>query len=129
MRDKLYTGTTMDVLIVVSNRHLGALWSRHLERIGATVSLANSQEDAVHVLQESAKDVIILELTLEDGAALAVSDFASYRRPEAKVIFISNGRFFSDGSIFHHCANACAVVPSATRPEDLAALAEHHATH
>ena len=79
--------------------------------------------DALH---REAPDVIILDLTLEQGSALALSDFISYRRPEAKVIFISDGRFFSDGSIFAHCANACAFLPSATPPEDIAALAEHH---
>ncbi|MGX9357037.1 hypothetical protein ACS3SW_18285 [Roseobacteraceae bacterium S113] len=119
----------MDVLIVVSRPELGVLWGRHLDRMGARVDIATSQEDAVAVLHEKTKNVIILELMLQHGAALAVSDFANYRQPNAKVIFVSNGQFFSDGSIFSHCANACAMVPSGTPPEDLAALAEHHATH
>ena len=117
----------MDVLIVVSRYDLGLVWAKHLERLGADVDIAVSQEDAVSVLHQKSKEVIILELMLADGAALAVSDFANYRQPDSKVIFVSNGRFFSDGSIFAHCTNACAMVPSATKPEDLAALAEHHA--
>ena len=36
------------------------------------------------------------------GVAMAVADFASYRRPEARVIFVTNTSFFSDGSIFAH---------------------------
>jgi len=31
-----------------------------------------------------------------------------------------------DGSIFAFMANACALIPLATRPEDMAALVEHH---
>ena len=70
---------------------------------------------------------MILDLVLDEGSALAVSDFASYRQPLARVIFVTNTSFFSDGSIFRHCVNACAYMPSATPPEDLAAMVEHYA--
>ncbi len=73
-------------------------------------------------------DIIVLDLVLEDGSALAVADFASYRRPEARVIFVTNTTFFSDGSIFAHSPNACAFVQSETPPEDLAAMVEHYAS-
>ena len=115
----------MDVLIAVSRRDLGAIWARHLERLGARVDVVTSQEDAVAFLHEKDVAVIILELTLSDGSALAVSDFASYRQPKAKVIFVNSSHFFTDGSIFRYCVNVSAQVPQETRPEDLAALAEH----
>jgi len=57
---------------------------------------------------------------------MAVADYASYRQPEIKVIFVTSDSFFSDGSIFSYMANACAMVPTRTPPEDLAALVEHH---
>lgn len=119
----------MHVLIAVSRRELGVIWARHLERQGSKVDIVTNQDDAVAFLHEKAVSVIILELTLSEGSALAVSDFASYRQPGAKVIFVNSSHFFTDGSIFRHCANASAQVPQATRPEDLAALAEHLATH
>lgn len=114
-------------MIVASHVERSLLWARHLERHGARVVRLDSQEAAIDALQEHPQDIVIIELCLHNGGALALSDFISYRRPEAKVIFISDGRFFSDGSIFAHCANACAFLPSATPPEDIAALAEHHA--
>jgi DNA-binding NtrC family response regulator len=117
----------MNVLIVESQHHLGALWQRHLERQGAIVSRATSQEDAIASLYSRDFDVIVLDLVLEQGSALAVSDFASYRRPKARVIFVTNTSFFSDGSIFAHSPNACAFVQSSTPPEDLAAMIEHYA--
>ena len=118
----------MNVLIVESNPDLGLLWKRHLERQGATVTLVESQESAIHALYGSDFNIIVLDLVLEHGSALAVADFASYRRPDARVIFVTNTSFFSDGSIFSHSPNACAYVQSGTPPEDLAAMVEHYAS-
>ena len=39
---------------------------------------------------------------------------------------ITNTSFFSDGSIFRHIPNACAFLPSATPPADLAAVVGHY---
>ncbi|MCR8549469.1 response regulator [Salipiger sp. P9] len=117
----------MNVLIVESSRELATLWRRHLERLGATVRVAHTQEVATALLREVDFKVIVLDLVLEEGSALAVADYASYRQPETRVIFVTNTSFFSDGSIFQHCANACAYLPSATPPSDLAAMIEHYA--
>lgn len=118
----------MKVLIVESTPELGMLWQRHLERLGAKVSLVHSQEAAILELCGSDFRIIVLDLVLEQGSALAVADFASYRRPDARVLFVTNTSFFSDGSIFSHSPNACAYVQSETPPEDLAAMVEHYAT-
>lgn len=117
----------MKVLIVESNPDLGRVWQRHLERQGAEVTLVDSQETAILALYATPFEVIILDLVLESGSALAVADFANYRRPDARVIFVTNTTFFSDGSIFAHSSNACAYVQSNTPPEDLAAMVEHYA--
>jgi DNA-binding NtrC family response regulator len=117
----------MDVLIVESNSKLGRVWSRHIERLGATVSFARTQGDAMTALQDGHFDVVILDLELTLGRAFAVSDYISYRHPACKVIFVTSNSFFSDGSIFSYMSNACALIPAATRPEDMAALVEHHA--
>lgn len=117
----------MRVLIVESQEELGGLWARHLARQGAEVTVVSGQEPAIAALREVPFDIIVLDLVLQEGSALAVSDFASYRRPDARVIFVTNTSFFSDGSIFAHSPNACAYVQSATPPEDLAAMVEHFA--
>jgi DNA-binding response OmpR family regulator len=119
----------MNILIVESRPDLGGLWQRHLERQGMNVELAAGQYDAVNFLSRNDVDIIVLDLVLNDGSALAVSDFASYRRPEARVIFVTDTTFFSDGSIFNHASNACAFVPAGTPPEDLAAMVEHYAAN
>ncbi len=122
-------GCSMSVLIVESSSDLGVLWKRHLERQKAEVTLVQSQEAAIMALTDDDYDIIVLDLVIDDGSALAVSDFASYRRPNARVIFVTDTSFFSDGSIFAHSPNACAFVQSGTPPEDLAAMVEHYAGH
>ncbi|WP_296762677.1 response regulator [Sediminimonas sp.] len=115
----------MKVLIVESETDLGRLWQRHLERQGARVTLVGDQDSAIEVLRAEEINVIILDLVIAEGSPLAIADYASYRRPEARVIFVTNTTFFSDGSIFQHSANACAFLRSGTPPEDLAAMVEH----
>ena len=116
----------MRVLIVESENGLALVWSRHLERLGMTVKHARTQSAALERLRIWKADVIILNLMLTDGSALAVADYASYRLPDARVVFVTNTSFFSDGSIFSFAPNACAFVQSATPPEDLAAIVEHN---
>lgn len=117
----------MRVLIVESKLPLATLWSRHLERMGVTVTIASGQEEAVNYLHDTCFNVIIMNIMLEEGSALAVADYTGYRWPDTKVIIVNDSSFFSDGSIFQHVGNACTMVPVATRPEDLAAMAQHYA--
>lgn len=116
----------MRVLIVESENGLANIWQRHLQRLGMSVSRARGQTDAISHLGEQKTDILILDLMLAEGSALAVADYASYKLPEARVIFVTNTSFFSDGSIFSFASNACAFVQSSTPPEDLAAMVEHY---
>lgn len=116
----------MIVLIVEPEPALGQLWKRHMTRQGAEVHLVENQDCAFALLREHPVDMIVLDLDLRDGSALAISDYASYRRPDARVIFVTNTTFFSDGSIFMHSPNACAFLQSSTPPEDIAAMVAHY---
>ena len=117
---------TTRVLIVESVAELATVWERHLVRQGMQVKSVAGQTDAIEYLSETEVDIIILDLLIEDGSALAISDYANYRYPSARVIFVNNTSFFSDGSIFAHSANARAFVQSNTPPEDLAAMVAHY---
>lgn len=90
------------------------------------VAHAYGQQDAIAHLSEHETDIIIQDLVINEGAALAIADYANYRQPAARVIFVTNTTFFSDGSIFAHSANARAFVQSSTPPEDLAAMVAHY---
>lgn len=116
----------MRVLIVESRPELARLWASHLERQGAQVLTVAGEADAITYIQNNRIDIIVLDLVLEAGSAIAVADFASYSQPLTRVVFVTNTTFFSDGSIFQHIPNACAFLPSATSPEDLAAVVDHY---
>lgn len=116
-----------NVLIVQSSEPLAAIWARHLRRLSCKVWTADDADTAIDLIQNNEFRVIVLDLVLRKGSALAVSDLASYRCPDAKVIFVTNTSFFSDGSIFQLCNNACAFLPCATEPQDLACMVDHYA--
>ncbi len=116
----------MTVLIVENNKALAELWQRHLERQNLNVRIAANADAACDLLSRESVSVIVIDLDLEDGAALGVADFASYRQPEARAIFVTARSFFSDGSIFEISPNACGFLNTDAAPEDLAALVEHH---
>lgn len=118
----------MRVLIAEKEAGLAGVWQGYLERGGAEVSVAHDAERAVRVLNHEAVDVLVINLSLDEGAALSIADYAAYRRPEAKVVFVTSKTFFSDGSIFQHAANAAVMLPEDTPPQDLAAVVEHYAT-
>ncbi len=89
-------------------------------------SLSGFTKSARSVRPDGYVDVIVLDLMLEYGSAIAVADYASYRWPETRVVFVTNSTFFSDGSIFNHIPNAVALVQEQTPPCDLAAIVEYH---
>lgn len=115
----------MHCLIVESSEKLGQLWRRHLERLRIAVIFAKTTEHALNLIQTRSFDVIVLDLVLPDGSALAVADFAQFRQPDANVVFVTDTTFFSDGSIFRHSANARAFIQSTTAPDDLAQIVHH----
>ncbi|HFQ15960.1 MAG TPA: response regulator [Rhodobacteraceae bacterium] len=116
----------MNILIAESNLNLGSIWARHLERQGAGVEIAPDRDRAILTMADKRPDLIIVSLSLGDAEALSVADYAAYRHPGTKVIFVTRSSFFADGSIFEHCTNACACLPEDTSPDDLAALVEYH---
>lgn len=119
----------MRVLIVEQNPDRGWLWCSHIERQGATVDLVAGQSGAVEHIRATPPDVIVLNLELAEGSAFAIADYASFCRPSTKIIFVTSTTFFADGSIFSHCANACAYLRAETPPEDLAVMVAHYALH
>lgn len=120
------SGGNVRVLIVEPSPELGNIWKAHLERGGCDVLTAETQAQAISVLQTQDVAVIVLDLVLEEGSAFAVADFASYRQPDAHVVFVTNTTFFSDGSIFQHVPNARAFVQRETPPNDLTEMVRHY---
>ncbi len=119
----------MRVLIIETNRDLAGVWSRSLERQGADVVCSYDEDTALQTLDQTRVDVIVMNVHLENGNALALADYAAFRAPHARVIFVTNSSFFSDGSIFNLARNAHAFIPDQTPVDDLTALVEFHGQH
>ncbi|GIT89830.1 hypothetical protein JANAI62_06860 [Jannaschia pagri] len=94
---------------------------------GFRAEIARSQAQAVAMMFELSPAVVLIDLGLSDGSPLAVADFANYRHPEARVIFMSDSAMFSDGSLFNHCTNVHAHVARGMSEPDMVALVSHHA--
>lgn len=116
----------MQVLIVQANAALGALWQEHLARLGAQVQRVDTGTAALGALEKTCFDVIVLDVMLDGGNALAVADMAQFRHPRTNVVFVTDTTIFSDGSIFGYSANARALIQTATPPKDLAAIVYHY---
>ena len=114
------------ILIVASNPDLSGVWARHIERHGESAVVVSSQREAVDYLRDDSADVIVLDVMLKDGSPFAVADFASYRHPDARIVFVTRSTFFADGSLFNHIPNTAAVLQEQTPPNDLAAIVAYH---
>lgn len=117
----------MRVLIVVNNLDLGRIWARFLKRQGVDVTLVACQKDAISAMRFGAFDALVLDIVLPDGGAIAISDYAAYRLPDAPIITVTNSSFFSDGSIFDLIPNARSLMRAPVKAEDLAAMLDHFA--
>lgn len=115
----------MKVLIVESDADRALIWQRHLERHALDVSVVGNSDSAVALISVTTFDVIILNLVLREGSALAVADYVQFRNPKTNVIFVTDTTFFSDGSIFAVTSNARAFIRTETPPEDIAAMVQH----
>ena len=70
----------MRVLIVESDPNLGWIWKRHVERFSAEVTLVQSQEAAVTHIEREEIDIVVLDLILGGGSAIAVAPIAAPTR-------------------------------------------------
>lgn len=119
-------GDTVQVLIVESNADLATIWSGFLRRQGMNCTIAGTAAEAYDALRASAFDALVLDMEVSESEALAVADFATYRNPDIPIIAVTARSFFSDGLLFQLIPNACGLLRSPLKPEDMAALVEHY---
>ena len=114
----------MQVLLVDPATQRVEIWRGHMERSGLHVATARGADEAIDALGRIEVEVIVINLDMNDAASIA--DYAQYRRPAARVIFVSDAQFFSNVSVFELTSQARALVRGSTPPGDLAAMVEHY---
>ncbi|WP_179379098.1 hypothetical protein [Jannaschia marina] len=81
-----------------------------------------SQHEAALWVCERDPAVVLIDLALTRGSPLAVADFCSYRRPEARIVLLGGGGLMADGSLFGHVGNAAVLLSGPVDPTDLASI-------
>jgi CheY-like chemotaxis protein len=114
------------ILIVAGNLDLACVWARHLKRQKQTVKSVESVQEAVDFLRNNIVQVIVLDLMLDRAGAFSVADYASYRQPFTRIVFVTRKTFFSDGSLFQHIPNTAAILQEDSPPSDLAEIVAYH---
>lgn len=117
----------MDVLLGVGDPDLGRVWAHHLADLGVRVTEATGEAEAIRALRRRSFAVLLLDLGLPGGGALAVASYAALFRPEARAVFVTRAHPLADGRIFALAANARAVLNADAPPGDIALVVAHHA--
>ena len=117
----------MNVLIVESTGVRAKQWADHLGDLCTLLTAAPTRADAVEALRNVDYDAIVLDLSLAEGTALMIADYAAYRQPWARVIFVTRGAGSEDGWLFENYANARGVTSADVAPQDLAAMVDYYA--
>ncbi len=68
----------------------------------------------------------MLDLVLEQGNRLTVTVVAAFRQPWSNVTCVTDNSYFSDGSIFAHCATARLTLNRNVPPDELAEIVLHY---
>lgn len=116
----------MRILLVQNNNGLSDLWSVFLRRKGIEVICEATQAAAVKRILFEKFDALVLDLILPDGGAIAISDIATYRQPDAPIIAVTNTGLFADGSLFSVMPSIRSLLRTPLRPDDLLAVLEHY---
>lgn len=115
----------MSVLIVEHDAAQAAIWADALAAQGYATDIALNQADAIRILRFKSYDIMVLQLILPDGGAIALADYACYRNPDVAIVTLTAPGFFSDGSIFQIIPNARSILAVPVPTEDLLAIVDH----
>ncbi|MCR9087166.1 MAG: hypothetical protein NXH97_10530 [Rhodobacteraceae bacterium] len=117
----------MPVLIVEHSEDLGQDWAGHLAQFDRRAILTPDTAGGFDTIGTRRVTLVVIDLTQNVGAAMALADYTAVRQPWAPVIFITPGNPWTDGDLLIHARNACAILGRDTPPGDLAAMIARHA--
>ena len=115
----------MKALIVEDDPELGYLWSEALDEIGASCEVARSNKDAMSLALRQKFDLIVLDLFIEDGTTVGISDWLSIRMPEVPILMITGSNMFPNGEHTQVAPGVRWLLRKPVKVVDLQVIAQH----
>jgi hypothetical protein len=101
--------------------------ARRLAMQGLLLVQAANAVEAEKALLTSSPRVIVIDLDMPCGTPLVLMDLATWRHPDARLIFTGSGVLCADGAAFAHAPNLSALLPPGLDDDDLIEVIAFHA--
>ena len=114
-----------NVLLLEDDDGLRFTFSMALKDMGYNVTAASNCEDAIEAISESDPSILVLDLKIGSGTSLNVADFASIKRPDVSVVYITGSGMFPQGELFGYSSNTRWVLRKPVNLMDLVTMVDH----
>ena len=115
----------MKCLVADDNADLARLWALALSADGHHVTTCIDGHDAVNQMRVADFDLLVLDLFMPGGGALALARVAIYNNPDAQVVVITGAECFAYGELLEMGENIAMVLRKPVSPKDLRSLVSH----
>ena len=115
----------MKCLVADDNADLARLWALALEGDGHDVTVCTDGDAAVNQMRVQDFDLLILDLFMPGGGALALARVAVYNNPAAQVLVVTGADCFAFGELLEMGDNIAMVLRKPVSPTDLRSYVAH----
>lgn len=115
----------MKCLVADDNADLARLWALAIEADGHDVTVCTDGDAAVNQMRVQDFDLLILDLFMPGGGALALARVAVYNNPAAQVLVVTGADCFAFGELLEMGDNIAMVLRKPVSPTDLRSYVAH----
>ncbi len=115
----------MKCLVADDNPDLARLWAPALSADGHDVTACTDGHDAVNQMRVANFDLLVLDLFMPGGGALALARVAIYNNPDAQVLVVTGADCFAYGELLEMGDNIAMVLRKPVSPRDLRSFVSH----
>lgn len=117
--------SAMKCLVADDNADLARLWGLALGADGHDVTVCTDGDAAVNQMRVQDFDLLILDLFMPGGGALALARVAVYNNPAAQVLVVTGADCFAYGELLEMGGNIAMVLRKPVSPDDLRSYVAH----
>ncbi|SFB14417.1 Response regulator receiver domain-containing protein [Poseidonocella pacifica] len=115
----------MKALIVEDDPHLSFTWKETLEDTGFECFCVSSTKEATACALRARYDLYVLDLFVEDGNTVSLSDWIAIRHPGASILMVTGSGMFAQGDHTQVASGVSWLLRKPINVSDLAAVAEY----